>query len=31
MTARYDMYAAQLAAYVRPDWAPQIVRDPSLE
>lgn len=30
MTARYEMYADLLAAYVRPDYEPQIVKDPSL-
>lgn len=31
MTARYDMYAEQLARYVQHDYKPQVVRDPSLE
>ena len=31
MTARYDMYAEQLARYVKHDFKPQIIRDPSLE
>jgi hypothetical protein len=30
MTARYDLYAQLLARYVRPDFVPQVVRDPSL-
>lgn len=30
MTARYDMYAAQLEAYTRPDYKPQVIKDPSL-
>lgn len=30
MTARYDMYAQQLAAYVRHDYKPQVIKDPSL-
>ncbi|KAL4457924.1 hypothetical protein ABPG75_012789 [Micractinium tetrahymenae] len=30
MTARYDMYAEQLAAYVRHDYRPQVIKDPSL-
>lgn len=31
MTARYDMYAEQLARYVKHDFKPQVIRDPSLE
>ncbi|PRW56067.1 beta-ureidopropionase [Chlorella sorokiniana] len=31
MTARYDMYAEQLARYVQHDFTPQVIRDPSLE
>ncbi len=31
MTARYDMYAGQLARYVQHDFKPQVIRDPSLE
>jgi beta-ureidopropionase len=30
MTARYDMYAQQLADYVRHDFQPHIIRDPAL-
>jgi hypothetical protein len=30
MTARYEMYADLLAQYVKPDFQPQIVKDPSL-
>lgn len=30
MTARYEMYAQQLADFVRHDFKPQVVRDPSL-
>lgn len=30
MTARYDMYAKALADYVKDDFKPQVVRDPSL-
>jgi hypothetical protein len=30
MTARYPLYADLLAAYTRPDYAPQIIKDPSL-
>ncbi|KXZ53165.1 hypothetical protein GPECTOR_7g1057 [Gonium pectorale] len=30
MTARYDMYADFFARYVRPDFKPQILRDPAL-
>lgn len=30
MTARYDLYSSLLARYVREDFVPQIVRDPSL-
>ncbi len=30
MTARYELYARQLAEYVRPDFQPQVVRDPAL-
>lgn len=30
MCGRHDMYAALLARYVRPDFEPQVVRDPSL-
>jgi beta-ureidopropionase len=29
-TARYDMYAALFARFVRHDFRPQVVRDPSL-
>lgn len=30
MCGRHDMYAELLARYVRPDFEPQVVRDPSL-
>lgn len=30
MTARYDMYAEQLGRYVRHDFQPQVIKDPSL-
>ena len=30
MTARYDMYAEQLARYVQHDFKPQVIKDPSL-
>ncbi len=30
LTARYERYAQLLGEYVRHDFAPQIVRDPSL-
>jgi beta-ureidopropionase len=30
MTARYEMYAEGLAKYIRHDFKPQVVRDPSL-
>lgn len=30
-TARYPLYAEGLARYVRPDFEPQVVRDPSLQ
>lgn len=30
MTARYDIYAEQLARYVQHDFKPQVIRDPSL-
>jgi len=30
MTARYDMYANLLAEFIKPDYKPQIIRDPSL-
>ena len=30
MTARHALYADLLARYVRPDFEPQVVRDPSL-
>ena len=30
MTARYDMYAEQLARYVSHDFQPQVIRDPGL-
>jgi beta-ureidopropionase len=30
MTARYAMYAAELAQFIKPDYKPQIVRDPLL-
>ncbi|EFN54435.1 hypothetical protein CHLNCDRAFT_135828 [Chlorella variabilis] len=30
MTSRYEMYAEQLARYVRPDFTPQVIRDPAL-
>lgn len=30
MTARYDMYAADLASYVAHDFKPQVIKDPSL-
>jgi beta-ureidopropionase len=29
MTARYEMYAKLLGSYVRPDFKPQLVSDPS--
>lgn len=31
LTARYDLYARQLADYTRLDYKQQIVRDPSLD
>eukprot|EP00811_Abedinium_folium_P003945 NODE_13629_length_1155_cov_5.508755.p1 GENE.NODE_13629_length_1155_cov_5.508755~~NODE_13629_length_1155_cov_5.508755.p1 ORF type:complete len:324 (+),score=113.97 NODE_13629_length_1155_cov_5.508755:80-973(+) len=30
ITGRYDLYAKKLAAYVRPDYKPQVIRDPSI-
>ncbi|KAI3436839.1 hypothetical protein D9Q98_006249 [Chlorella vulgaris] len=30
MTARYELYAEELARYVRPNFQPQVIRDPSL-
>ncbi|GMH17908.1 hypothetical protein Nepgr_019749 [Nepenthes gracilis] len=30
MTARYELYAEMLARYVKPDYQPQIISDPSL-
>lgn len=30
MTARYDMYAKLLGDYVKHDYRPQVVKDPSL-
>ncbi|KIZ00604.1 hypothetical protein MNEG_7362 [Monoraphidium neglectum] len=30
MTARYDMYAKLLGSYVRHDFQPQVIKDPSL-
>jgi beta-ureidopropionase len=30
MTARYELYAEELAQYVRPEFQPQVIRDPSL-
>lgn len=30
MTARYEMYAEQLAQYIRPRFKPQVIKDPSL-
>eukprot|EP00955_Chlamydomonas_euryale_P025584 270047-Chlamydomonas_euryale.AAC.2 len=30
MTARYEMYADFFARYVKPDFTPQVVRDPSM-
>lgn len=30
MTARYEMYAEGLAAYVKDDFVPQVIRDPSI-
>eukprot|EP00747_Dinoflagellata_sp_TGD_P164012 gnl/TRDRNA2_/TRDRNA2_183366_c0_seq1.p1 gnl/TRDRNA2_/TRDRNA2_183366_c0~~gnl/TRDRNA2_/TRDRNA2_183366_c0_seq1.p1 ORF type:complete len:463 (+),score=91.62 gnl/TRDRNA2_/TRDRNA2_183366_c0_seq1:74-1462(+) len=31
ITGRYDLYAKKLADYVRPDFKPQVIRDPALE
>ena len=31
MTARYGLYADSLAAYVRPDFRPQIIRDTGID
>ena len=31
MTARYDMYAKLLAEYIKPDYVPQTIKDPSLQ
>ncbi|PNX98021.1 beta-ureidopropionase-like protein, partial [Trifolium pratense] len=31
MTARYEMYAETLARYVKPEFEPQVIRDPSLK
>lgn len=30
MTARYDMYAELLADYIKPNYVPQVIKDPSL-
>lgn len=30
MTARYEMYAEGLAQYIKPDFQPQVIRDPAL-
>lgn len=30
MTARYELYAETLAKYVKPDFEPQVIRDPLL-
>lgn len=30
MTARYDMYADFFAKFVKPDFKPQVIRDPAL-
>lgn len=30
LTARYEMYAKLLSDYIRPDFVPQVVKDPSL-
>lgn len=30
MTARYELYADQLAQYIRPRFKPQVIKDPSL-
>lgn len=30
MSSRHEMYAELLARYVRPDFQPQVIRDPSL-
>ena len=30
MTARYEMYRDLLTEYCKPDYQPQIIRDPSL-
>ena len=30
MTARYDMYAQLLGSYIKHDYKPQVVKDPSL-
>jgi beta-ureidopropionase len=31
MTGRYEMYAQFLNDYIKPDYQPQIVKDPSLK
>ncbi len=30
MTARYDMYAELFADYIKHDYKPQVIKDPSL-
>jgi len=30
MTARYEMYADFFQGYIKPDFKPQVIRDPSL-
>jgi beta-ureidopropionase len=30
LTARYEMYVKLLSDYIRPDFVPQVVKDPSL-
>jgi len=31
MTARYPMYAEFLKEFIKPDFKPQIIKDPSLD
>lgn len=31
ITGRYNLYAKKLADHVRPDWKPQVIKDPALE
>lgn len=31
ITGRYDLYAKKLAEYIRPDFQPQVIRDPALD